>query len=64
VVGVARGGMAQVEPAGADATEYILGSGLTLAFIYFFLSLMHALQKTTNGESAASQVEGCGLQNG
>ena len=37
VVGVARGGMAQVEPAGADATEYILGSGLTLAlFLSFF----------------------------
>ena len=46
----------------------LTSSALTLAFIYFFLSfflsLMHALQKMTNGESAASQLERCGLKNG
>jgi hypothetical protein len=30
----------------------------------FFLSLTHPFQKTTNRESAASQLEGRGLKNG
>ena len=63
--GFGGGGIAQPEPAGADAIENSSSHKFcSHARIYIFLSFFDArFAKTTNGESAASQLEGRGLQN-